>query len=199
MRTLPPSVSGLLESTSSTPRLRVEFAPLDNTGVRSTYRLGPQPTVAASWSTFATIRMVLLARNPHASECPATTIVSDELKLRQDLAAYAELQENWDGEGAKPPSQSAVDDALIFLDGRPQDIPPPYPEEGTEGDVGVYWDYSDDYIFAEVTFDGDETYAYFAVRGLPGAVDDKCGGSAINVSAPWPDDMLRILRARNQA
>ena len=199
MRTLPPSVSDLLKSTPSTPRPRIEFAPLDNAGAWTTYRLGPQPTVAASWSTLATISTVLLARNPHASECPATTIANDELKLRHDLASYAELQEDWDGEGAKPPSQSAVDDALVFLDGRPQDIPPPYPEEGTEGDVGVYWDYSDEHIFAEVIFDGDGTCAYFAVRGLPGAVDDKCGRSAIDVSAPWPDEMLRILRARNRA
>ena len=121
------------------------------------------------------------------------------LNCAQDLAAYAKLQKDWDGEGAKPPSQSAVDDALVFLDGRPQDIPPPYPEEGTEGDVGVYWDYSGDHIFAEVTFDGDKTCAYFAVRGLPGVVDDKCGGSGIDIAAPWPDAMLRILRARNQA
>lgn len=199
MRTLPPSVSGVLESIPSTPGRRIEFAPLDNTGVWITYHLGAQPIVVASWSTLARIKVMLLARNPHASECPASTLVSDELKLRQDLAMYAKLQENWDGEGAIPPSQWAVDDALTFLDGRPQDIPPPYPEEGTEGDVGVYWDYSDDHIFAEVTFDGDGTCAYFAVRGLPGAVDDKCGGSAIAVSAPWPDDMLRVLRARNQA
>ena len=43
----------------------------------------------------------------------------------------------------KGPSQEAVNDALTFLDGRPGDIPPPYPEEGTEGDVGIYWDFRD--------------------------------------------------------
>ena len=195
----PPSVSGLDESTKSTPRSRVEFAPLDKTiVVGATYRLRPQPTVVASWLTFKVVWTALLARNPHTSERPATTITSDELKLRQDLASYARLQKDWDGEGAKPPTKTAVNNALTFLDARPQDIPLPYPEEGTEGDVGVYWEFSDERVFAEVTFDGDGTCAYFAVHGVPGAVDKICGGSAIDVSAPWPDDMLHILRSRNR-
>ena len=70
-----------------------------------------------------------------------------ESELREELLSYARLDEDWDGNGAKAPSQEAVNDAFTFLDGRPDDIPPPYPEEGTEGDVGVYWDFRDVQVF----------------------------------------------------
>ena len=116
-----------------------------------------------------------------------------ESKLRQELFSYAHLDDNWDGDGAKAPSQVAVNDALTFLNGRPADIPLPYPEEGTEGDVGVYWDNNHAHVFAEVTFQGDGTCAYFAVHGVPGAFTEKCGNDDVDVAAPWPDDMLRIL------
>ena len=126
-----------------------------------------------------------------------TSKVESESELRQELLSYARLDENWDGNGAKAPSQEAVNDALTFLDGRPGDIPLPYPEEGTEGDVGIYWDFRDAQVFAEVTFEGDGTYAYFAVRGVPGAVAEKYGNDAVDVVDPWPDDILRILRLQS--
>ena len=122
-----------------------------------------------------------------------------EYKLRQELVSYAHLDDNWDGDGANAPSQEAVYDALIFLDGRPGDIPLPYPEEGTEGDVGVYWDIRHAHVFAEVTFEGDGTFAYFAVHGLPGAVAEKCGNDGVDAADPWPDDLLRILRIQDPA
>lgn len=90
-----------------------------------------------------------------------------------------------------------MNDALTFLDGRPSDIPLPYPEEGVEGDVGVYWDNGHAQVFAEVSFEGDGTCAYFAVQGVPGAVTKKCGDDGLRVDNPWPDDLLRILRAQN--
>ena len=89
------------------------------------------------------------------------------------------------------PSQEAVNDALTFLDGRPGDIPLPYPEEGTEGDVGVYWDIRHAHVFAEVTFEGDGTFAYFAVHGVPGAVAEKCGNDGVDAADPWPDELPR--------
>lgn len=97
------------------------------------------------------------------------------------------------------PAQEAVNDALTFLDGRPGDIPLPYPEEGTEGDVGVYWDIRHANVFAEVTFEGDGTFAYFAVHGVPGAVAEKCGNDGVDAADPWPDDLLRILRIQDPA
>ena len=117
-----------------------------------------------------------------------------EFNLRQELVSYAQLDDNWDGDGANAPSQEAVNDALTFLAGRPGDIRLPYPEEGAEGDVGVYWDIRDAHVFAEVTFEGDGTYAYFAVHGVLGAVVEKCGNDGVDAAEPWPADMLRILR-----
>ena len=120
-----------------------------------------------------------------------------ESRLRQELRSYARLDDDWDRTVAKAPSQGAVQDALTFLDGRPADIPLPYPEEGTEGDVGVYWDSSHAHVFAEVIFEGDRTCAYFAVQGVPGAVTQKCARDDVDVGAPWPNDLLRMLRMQD--
>jgi len=120
-----------------------------------------------------------------------------ESKLREELRSYTRLGDNWDGEGAKAPSQKAVNDALTFLDGRPDDIPLPHPEEGADGEVGVYWDNEHTQVFAEVSFEGDGTCAYFAVKGVPGAVIEKCGDDGLNVASPWPPDLLRILRKQD--
>ena len=122
-----------------------------------------------------------------------------ESRLRQELSSYARLDDDWDGNGAKAPSKEAVQDALTFLDGRPPDIPLPYPEEGTEGDVGVYWDNRHAHTFAEVIFEGDRTCTYFAVHGMPAAATEKCGMDDVDVGAPWPDDLLRILRIQDPA
>ena len=140
-------------------------------------------------------------RAPDKSRTRATQILQwqvapsgAEAKLRHELASYVNLPDNWDGEGATAPSQAAVDDALTFLDSRPHDIPLPHPDQGSEGAVGIYWDNRDAQVFAEATFEGDRTFAYFAAHGVPGATVDKCGRDDADVSAPWPEDMLQILR-----
>ena len=115
-------------------------------------------------------------------------------KLHQELEAYAQLEDDWDGNGAKAPSQTAVDDALTFLDARPADLPLPYPEEGTERDVGIYWEDIHSQVFAEVNFEGDGTYAYFAVRGTPDNVSEKYGKDSVDINEPWPEDLQNILR-----
>ena len=152
----------------------------------------PLPTVA-----FWRVRV----RVPEQSRTHATQVFSREIppfdaeaKLRHELASYVHLPDDWDGEGASAPSQAAVDDALTFLDGRPDDIPLPHPDQGSEGAVGIYWDNHDARVLAEATFDGDGTFAYFAAHGVPGASADKCGSDYADVAAPWPQDMLRILR-----
>lgn len=142
-----------------------------------------------------------MSRGPVQSRTRSTKFVAwqvvpldSEARLRHELASYIDLPDNWDGEGATAPSQAAVDDALTFLDGRPPDIPLPHPDQGSEGAVGIYWDNRDAQVFAEATFDGDGSFAYFAAHGVPGATADKCASDDADVSAPWPEDMLRILR-----
>lgn len=119
---------------------------------------------------------------------------SAESMLYKELASYVELEDDWDGNGAKAPSQTAVDDALTFLDAKPADLPLPYPEEGTEGDVGIYWEDIPSQVFAEVNFEGDGTYAYFAVRGTPDNVSEKCGKDSVDINEPWPEELQNILR-----
>ena len=154
------------------------------------------PRRGTSFRTFQRQGLCLPALIPPGRTRPTSDA---ETKLRKELASYVRLADNWDGNGAKAPLQAAVNDALTFLGSRPEDIPLPYPEEGAEGDVGVYWDRSDANVFAEVTFEGDGTCAYFAVHGVPGAITDKCGSDDIKVTSPWPDDMLRILRIQDSA
>lgn len=167
--------------------------------VPPTVRFGRRPTLVSPWYVKSSFSRALRARKGRESGWWIPLTSEAESKLRQELVSYARLDENWDGDGAKAPSQEAVDDALTFLDSRPADISLPYPEEGTEGDVGVYWDNSRAHVFAEVTFEGDGTCAYFAVHGVPGAVTEKCGNDDVDVAAPWPDDMLRILRIQGPA
>lgn len=160
------------------------------------YQTGPRYSTRL-WDDQPTISIALRARKSREAGCWITYYA--EYKLRQELVSYAHLDDNWDGDGANAPSQEAVNDALTFLNGRPSDIPLPYPEEGTEGDVGVYWDIRHAHVFAEVTFEGDGTFAYFAVHGVPGAVAEKCGKDGVDAADPWPDDMLRILRIQDPA
>ena len=117
-----------------------------------------------------------------------------ESMLYKELASYVQLEDDWDGNGARVPSQTAIDDALTFLNTKPAELPLPYPEEGTEGDVGIYWEDIHSQVFAEVNFEGDGTYAYFAVRGFPGNVLEKYGKDGVDVNEPWPEDLRKILR-----
>ena len=156
--------------------------------------------VTGTWHGLSSSGLIALrARNSRDSGRWIAIPSESDSELREELRSYARLDENWDGNGAKAPSQEAVNDALTFLNGRPGDIPLPYPEEGTEGDVGIYWDLRDAQVFAEVIFEGDGTCAYFAVRGEPGAVAEKYGKDDVDVLGRWPDDILRILRSQYPA
>lgn len=203
---LPPAVSALNEL-GGTPRQGIAFAPVEKSGqprmgapcdagVRSTYQLRLRESGVSSWKPLRDLATSLWARNPYYLGVSVTPSSIGKLKLREELSSYTKLAQNWDGEGASPPTQAAVDDALAFLDNKPADIPWPFPEEGTDGDVGVYWDYIDESVFAEVMFEGNGTYAYFAVYGVPSAVIEKFSDSGMDVNSAWPDEMLRILRIR---
>ena len=191
MRSLPPAVEELSAPEETTPGTYVITT---REGSARSFR--HIPIAAPSWHEVPRLFRARSAVKLRGGWAALTSEVESDSELRQELLSYACLDENWDGDGAKPPSQEAVDDSLIFLDGKPCDIPPPYPEEGTEGDVGIYWDFRDAQVFAEVTFEGDGTYAYFAVRGVPEAVAEKYGSDGVDVVGPWPTDLLRILRSR---
>ena len=189
VRALSPLVEETAPGTCIVTTAPVETEPQHSTRLWIELRHSTRP-----WYAQPPISIELRARKSREAGCRSSLTYDAEYKLRQELVSYAHLDDNWDGDGANAPSQEAVNDALTFLGGRPSDIPPPYPEEGTEGDVGVYWDIRHAHVFAEVTFEGDGTFAYFAVHGVPGAVAEKCGNDGVDAADPWPDDMLRILR-----
>ena len=119
---------------------------------------------------------------------------ASESELRNELRSYLSLKENWDGEGAKIPTQESVNDALKFLDNRPDNIPLPYPEEGFDGDAGLYWCNRKAQVFAEVTFDGDNKFSFFAVHGTPKNIIEKYGEDGVDVHKRWPSNLLKILK-----
>lgn len=197
-----------LEATKETYRVVSRYEQTDcpssryswqRTWFRTTVRVGAGLLLMTAWvsPTISSASASRVKGHGAAYEIPHRS--DAERRLRSELASYAELADNWDGQGAKAPPERAVRDALKFLDGRPEDIPLPCPEEGSEGEVGVYWDDGDAGIFAEVTFEGDGSYAYFAVRGTPNDVREKGGGDGFEVADPWPAEMVRILRSRNRA
>ena len=116
----------------------------------------------------------------------------EEADLRAEIQAYANLTHNWDGEDAAVPSEQAVQDAIAFLDGRPDSIPLPLPEVASIGDVGVYWD--EDGIFAEVQFGGDQAYSYYAHRKVARDIVEEYGDDGIALAQGWPQDMVQLLR-----
>ena len=159
---------------------------------------GSERQSTQAWVGYDLSRFSIALRAIKGRGSPWTRLtLGTESKLRQELLAHIHLADNWDGDGSKAPTREAVEDALTFLDSRPPDIPLPYPEAGAVGDVGLYWDYSQANVFAEVIFEGDGTCAYFAVHGVPGSVTQECGKDDVSVAAPWPADMLRILRMKD--
>ena len=118
-------------------------------------------------------------------------------KLKQELRSYPELGVNWDGYGAKSPSQEAVNDALRFLDCCPMDIPPPHVSIWSEGDIGVYWDNRQSDVDVKVVFVGDGTYRYFAAHGKAGSEVEKYMDEDVDVSSAWPDEILSVLRKQS--
>ena len=109
------------------------------TNVRSATRFDRPIAEAAPWSI---LLQFLTAMRVHSSEAIDrwTELTSEaEAKLCQQLFAYIQFEDNWDGDGGRVPSLAAANNALWFLANRPADIPLPSPECGTEGDIGLYW------------------------------------------------------------
>ena len=129
-------------------------------------------------------------------QAPGTTVHSDlsieESRLRAKLESYGELEDDWDGEGATAPSKAAVGDVLKFLDARPDGIPLPLPEVASIGDIGIYWDH--DSIFAEVQFEGDRKYSFYAQRTETRETVEEYGRDGIAISEGWHDEILQVLR-----
>ena len=121
-------------------------------------------------------------------------LTHQEHALREEIRSYADLPDDWDGDGAVAPCQQAVADALAFLESRPLGIPLPLPEVVPIGDVGVYWDRGG--IFVEVQFGGDGAFSYYAERKEGRTIVEDYGSDGLPLEGGWPEDMVRLLRPR---
>lgn len=79
--------------------------------------------------------------------------------LKRQIAAYAELQPDWDLSGGLTPSAISIDNALRFID----ILPPTHVEASTmvegDGSVGFYWKAPN--IFIDITFGEDGLICYY--------------------------------------
>lgn len=117
---------------------------------------------------------------------------SDEDKLHAKLLSYLELPHDWDGRGAIPPSPNAVLDAIDFLGKRPSDVPLPFPQIASDGEVGLYWRTKE--IHVEIGFYGDGELSYYARYTPVSGKSKECGRDGYSLGATnWPQDLMLIL------
>jgi len=84
--------------------------------------------------------------------------------LFKEIIDSQSLVEDWDGEGAGPPTAECVAEALAFLEEMPYEFPLPEYMVHASGTVGFYWgDYSGA-EYAEVEILGDGRIAYYVVQ-----------------------------------
>ena len=82
-----------------------------------------------------------------------------ESKLRQKLHSYANLEDNWDGEGAAAPIVDCIKNAVSFIRLLPDNIPLPEPMIHASGHTGLFW--GDGGIYADIEFLHNGRIAYY--------------------------------------
>jgi hypothetical protein len=134
---------------------------------------------------------------------PADVIVFVPKEYREDradfgraaaaeLISYADLKDNWDGEGAVAPRNGARENALAMLEAVPLGIEAPKTMVMADGDVALYWERGD--VFAEIGFDGSEKfYAYATAPGMPDVHLDEIAFKDERGNAKFPDKVAEIL------
>ena len=128
-----------------------------------------------------------LVQGPKRRQEPA-----DDDRLHATLLSYLDLPHDWDGYGAVPPSTDAVLDAVAFLVMRPRDIPLPFPQIASDGEVGVYWRTGE--VHAEIGFCGDGDLSYYARYAPASGEPRECGSDDYRFdTGGWPRDLLLIL------
>ena len=137
---------------------------------------------------------------PHRASAPTEPVQyperrqepSAEDKLHARLLSYLDLTDDWDGYGAVPPSIDAVLDAVDFLVMRPRDVPLPFPQIASDGEVGLYWRTGE--VHAEVGFYGDGDLSYYARYTPASGASRECGSDGYRFDTDgWPVDLLLIL------
>lgn len=81
-------------------------------------------------------------------------------RLSAAIIAYRNLDDGWDGEGGKAPLDTAISEALAFIDLLPLGVRIPKTTVAGDGEVGFYWKTDDSFI--DVSFYGDGNIYYYA-------------------------------------
>ena len=153
--------------------------------------LGAQ-TVHRARSTTAVTSLVEWLRGPsHVRRARVSPDRTPYGVLSRELFSYLLLPHGWDGYGGKPASLDAVVDAFGFLNLKPADIPYPYPQLSSDGEVGVYW--RTEQLYAEAGFYGDGLYSCYSVY-MPSADEtEEYGDDDLEIDSGWPDHLLLML------
>lgn len=147
--------------------------------------LTPTQSVTGDWPITA----------EHADEPPRRDDFPEEeiqREIDEKFALYEILEPGWDSYEADPLNPKSLADARKFLEQRPKDIRLPFPELGSDGIVGLYWDVKRGY--ASVGFEGNGLFSYYVRMSQDGAAPRKFLGDDYPYSDGWPEEFLSILR-----
>ncbi|OQX23139.1 MAG: hypothetical protein BWK80_27555 [Desulfobacteraceae bacterium IS3] len=107
--------------------------------------------------------------------------------LISQLNSYLLLPYDWDGYDGVAPNRQTVDDAIRLLHLLPKHISIPKPTLGNSGTVGFYWEKEN--FYAEVCFEGDETFWYYAKD-----TDNEFGEDVVSLNTnTLPDELILFL------
>lgn len=103
------------------------------------------------------------------------------------LISYLSLPDDWDGYEGVAPNKQTVDDAMSLLRLLPKHISVPKPTLGNSGTVGFYWEKEN--FYAEICFEGDKTFWYYAEDGR-----NEIGEDIVYLDTDaLPDDLILFL------
>ncbi|WP_207678755.1 hypothetical protein [Desulfonema magnum] len=104
------------------------------------------------------------------------------------LNSYFSLPDDWDGYEGVAPNRQTIDDAIHLLRLLPKHISVPKPTLGNSGTVGFYWEKGNSY--AEICFEGDETFWYYAKDS-----SNEIGEDIVSLNTETlPDDLILFLK-----
>lgn len=117
---------------------------------------------------------------------------SEEDKLDATLMSYRKLPEGWDGYEGVPAAIEAVTDALVFLILLDGDLPLPYPQIGSGGEVGLYW--RTEKVFAEIEFLGDGQFSYYARLAITnGELEEHLRDGYDLAAGRLPENLISVI------
>ena len=107
--------------------------------------------------------------------------------LIRQLNSYLSLPDDWDGYDGVAPKKQTINDATRLLGLLPKHISIPKPTLGNSGIVGIYWE--KDNLYAEICFEGDETFWYYAEDG-----SKEIGEDEVSLDTDiLPDELILFL------